>query len=81
MTRNNTANKIHVAATELPQLLSQNTPLGLCLQRQYFLELDPHHGRKTAGMDMVGPMKKLRLNHPTYYAHCDYFCSFAPRNY
>jgi len=25
MTRNNTLNKVHVAATELPQLLSQNT--------------------------------------------------------
>jgi len=25
MTRNNTLNKIHVVATELPQLLSQNT--------------------------------------------------------
>ena len=25
MTRNNTVNKVHVAATELPQLLSQNT--------------------------------------------------------
>ena len=25
MTRNNTGNKVHVAATELPQLLSQNT--------------------------------------------------------
>jgi len=24
MTRNNTLNKVHVAATELPQLLSQN---------------------------------------------------------
>jgi len=25
MTRNNTLNKVHVAVTELPQLLSQNT--------------------------------------------------------
>jgi len=31
MTRNNTLNKVHVAATELPQLLSQNTK---CLERQ-----------------------------------------------
>jgi len=27
MTRNNTLNKVHVAATELPQLLSQNTDM------------------------------------------------------
>jgi len=31
MTRNNTVNKVHVAATELPQLVSQNT---MCLERQ-----------------------------------------------
>jgi len=30
-TRNNTLNKVHVVATELPQLLSQNT---MCLDRQ-----------------------------------------------
>ena len=33
MMRNNALNKVHVAATELPQLLSQNTKL-ICLERQ-----------------------------------------------
>jgi len=33
MTQNNTLNKVHVAATELPQLLSQNTNIETRMER------------------------------------------------
>jgi len=41
MTQNNTVNKVHVAATELPQLLSQNTNMfGKSLKKNKLLEVE-----------------------------------------
>jgi len=37
-----------------------------CHNNKHFSELATHHGRKTAGIDMVGPTKKSHHCHPMY---------------
>ena len=69
MTRNNTPNKIHVAATELPQLLSQNTNVfgETTAQRlsaavkfsENFLEV----GGVPSAPQLAAPMKEGRRSH------------------
>jgi len=62
MTRNNTLNKVHVAATELPQLLSQNANT---------LERQPHKVavRLCAALLLTEKNKLLEVEslHPVYW--------------
>jgi len=57
MTRNNTLKKFHVAATELPQLLSQSCRIQICLEKQ------PHKiaVRLCAALELTGTIKVLKV--------------------